>query len=124
MHKKTATGRGEAVVAQASHRFARIPARKLRMVADMIRDKPVGEAMRILKFTVKPSAVPIITGVLKSAMANVPEGTVENVERDLRVGEIAVDGAFYLKRFRAAPMGRAVQIRRRAAHVAVRLTRV
>lgn len=124
MHKKTSSSRGEAVVSQAIHRYARIPARKLRLVADLIRDKPVGEAMRILKFTVKPSAVPIITGVLKSAVANVPEGTVENVERDLRVGEIAVDGAFMFKRFRAAPMGRAVKIRRRASHVAVRLTRV
>jgi large subunit ribosomal protein L22 len=124
MHKKSETSRKEEVVAQAIHRYARVSARKLRLVADMIRDKPVGEAMRILTFTVKPSAVPIITNVLKSAIANVPEGQVDNPDSDLRVGEVFVDGAYMMKRFRAAPMGRAVPIRKRAAHVTLRLTRV
>jgi large subunit ribosomal protein L22 len=124
MHKKDLTNKGEEVVAQAIHRWARVAPRKARMVADLIRGKRVGEALRILKFTVKPSAQPHVLRVLKSAVSNVPEGTVEDPMRDLRIGEAMVDSAFVLKRFRPAPMGRAVKVRKRTCHITLRLTAI
>lgn len=123
MHKKTITARGEEIVAQAIHRHARVTARKARMVADIIRDKPVGMALDLLKFTVKPSAQPFVLRTLQSAVANVKEGAVEDPRRDLYVGEVTVDAAAMQKRFRPAPMGRAVRIRKRTCHIAIRLTR-
>jgi len=124
MHSKAFTARGDEVVAQAIHRYCRVSARKIRQVAALIRNKTVGEALNILLVTAKPSAQPHILRLLQSAVANVPDGDVANPKKDLRVSEIAVDGAFMLKRFRPAPMGRAVRVRKRSSHITLRLTRV
>jgi len=53
-------------------RFARITARKARLLTDLIRNKPVGEALDLLKFNKKRGAI-MVAKVLKSAVAN---GTV------------------------------------------------
>jgi large subunit ribosomal protein L22 len=122
MRKKELTARGHAVVAQAFHHHAGISARKARLVIDLIRDKSVGEAERILKFTLKPSAVPHVERVLKSALSNVPSDFQGDPRKDLRVGEAFADAAFMLKRFRPRAMGRACKIRKRSSHISIRLT--
>ena len=50
-------------------RFAKITARKARLLTDLIRNKPVGEALDALKFNKKRGAV-MVAKVLKSAIAN------------------------------------------------------
>ena len=50
-------------------RFARITARKARLLTDLIRNKPVGEALDLLKFNKKRGAI-MVAKVLKSAIAN------------------------------------------------------
>jgi large subunit ribosomal protein L22 len=121
MHSKDTTSRGDPVVAQAILRYAHIAPRKVRLVVDLIRDKTVGEAMNILNFTLKPSAVPHVKRLLQSAASNVPQD-FEGDPMRLRVGEAKVDGAFMLKRFRPRAMGRACKIRKRASHISIRLT--
>ena len=54
-------------VAEASLRYLRVAPRKVRLVADSIRGKSVGEAKNILAFTLKPGVVPHIDRLLKSA---------------------------------------------------------
>ena len=49
-------------------RFARITARKARLLTDLIRNKPVEEALDLLKFNKKRGAI-MVAKVLKSAIA-------------------------------------------------------
>ena len=59
----------EVKTAEATLRYARISARKVKIVADLIRGKNVDEALAIVKFTPKASSE-IIEKLLKSAIAN------------------------------------------------------
>lgn len=111
---------GRRVVSKSVTRFIRCAPRKMAIVADMIRDKPVVEALEILQFTHRPSAIPYLERTLKSAIAN-----AENLAPDpyeLVVGEIRVECAPMLKRIRPASMGRAVRIRKRMSHLSILLT--
>jgi large subunit ribosomal protein L22 len=103
-------------VGKARCRFANLPPRKARYLVDLIRGKTVDEAFAMLKFTHRPSAVPIVTRLLKAAVASVDKR--EHPETgELMIGKIYVDGGPMLKRMRAAPMGRAVRIRKRTCHI-------
>ena len=55
--------------ARAKLSYARISSRKVKIVIDMIRNKPVGAAMGILKTTPK-AASEILIKLLESAIAN------------------------------------------------------
>ena len=55
--------------AEATLKYARISARKVKIVADLIRGKNVDEALAIVKFTPKASSE-ILEKLLKSAIAN------------------------------------------------------
>jgi large subunit ribosomal protein L22 len=105
-------------VGKAKCRFAQVTARKARYVADLIRGKSVDEAFHLLKFTHRPSAVPIITRLLKAAVASVDKREHPQTG-ELLIGKILVDGGPMLKRIRPAPMGRAVRIRKRSCHIAL-----
>jgi large subunit ribosomal protein L22 len=103
---------------KAKCRFARVSPRKARYVADMLRGKTVDEAFQLLKFTHRPSAVPIIERLLKGAVASVDKR--EHPETgSLVIGKIYVDGGPIMYRVRPAAMGRAVRIRKRSAHITI-----
>ena len=53
----------------AKLKYARISAQKCRLVADMVRGKPVGQALSTLRFTPKKGA-DLVRKVLESAIAN------------------------------------------------------
>ena len=91
---------------------------KARLVADMIRGKPVEDAYTILQFTRKKASVPILK-TLKSAVSNAVEkkGTFEVKTEDMYVAEIRIDEGPMMKRFRPMAMGRAGMIRRRTSHI-------
>ena len=103
-------------------RAKRLPVapRKMRLVANLIRGKKVAEALDILQFTTKLSG-PLLRKILASAVANAESAAAEKRERidtdEMIVSHIRVDGGPTLRRFRAAPRGRAVRIRKRSAHV-------
>ena len=100
----------------AKHRFARISARKARLVAALIRGRRCDDALALLKFTHKRAAV-MIDKVLKSAMAsaNEQEATMGN----LFVAEARVDDGPIIKRFRPKDRGRAHSIHKRTSHIVV-----
>jgi len=111
---------GKKYVATARGRFIRIPPRKARLVADLIRGKTVWEALHILSVTPKPSAVPSIHRLLKSAVANVDRK--EHADTDhLIVSKIYVDGGPTMKRIQPRAMGRAFRIRKRSCHITIEL---
>ena len=92
--------------------------RKMRLLADIIRGKAVGEAMNILKFSRKDASLNM-EKLLRSAIANWEaknEGERPE-ESSLIVSEVKVDSARMLKRVQPAPQGRAHRIRKRSNHV-------
>ena len=107
-------------VSEASALFVRVPPRKARYVADLIRGKTVAQAFQILHFTMRPSSVPIIERLLKSAVSNVDKK--EHPDTDsLIISRIEVDGGPVLKRYQPRAMGRACMIRKRSSHIAITL---
>ncbi len=107
-------------MAIARARYLRIAPRKLRLVADLIRGKKVEEARNILRFTPKAGA-PLLQKVLESAVANAENKAAENRERidtdEMTVRQLMVNGGRTLRKYQAAPRGRAVRIRKRTSHV-------
>jgi len=104
--------------ARAQHKFARISARKARLVADLVRGLPVNKAMNVLTVTNKRAAA-MIDKVVRSAWANLQQEFAHADEKDFRVSEIKVDGGPMFKRIRPRAMGRAVRIRKRTSHITV-----
>ena len=103
--------------ATATLRFARISARKVKIVADLIRGKNVDEALAIVKFTPKASSE-IIEKLLKSAIANAENNHGMSHEK-LYVAEIFANQGPTLKRIRPAAKGSAVRIRKRTSHITI-----
>lgn len=110
---------GRTVVSKASTRFVHCAPRKMKLVADQLRNQTVGQAMQTLQYLHRPSAVPYITRTLKSAAANAENKTPDT--DGLVIAEIRVEGAPMMKRIRPASMGRAVRVRKRLSHIHIKL---
>lgn len=96
-------------------------ARKMRLIADLIRNKPVDEALAILRFT-KNEAGRWLEKLLLSAVANWEyhlDSDYDADEYDLIVKTIFVDAGRMLKRIQPAPQGRAHRIRKHSCHVTI-----
>lgn len=106
--------------AKAVARTVRIAPRKVRLVADLIRGKQVGEAVAILRLTPK-AASPIVEKVLKSAVANA-EHNYEMDVNNLVVSQAYVNEGPTLKRFRPRAQGRASAINKRTSHITIVLS--
>jgi large subunit ribosomal protein L22 len=93
-------------------------ARKMRMVADLIRGQKVNKALYMLKYEAKEGAARL-EKLLLSAISNWQNANedVRLEDAELYIKSIMVDGAKILKRFRPAPQGRAHRIRKRSNHV-------
>ena len=105
--------------AEATLRYARISARKVKIVADLIRGKDAKEALAIVKFTPKASSE-IIEKLLKSAIANA-ENNHGMKSNNLYVAEIYANQGPTMKRIRPAAKGSAVRIRKRTSHITIKL---
>ena len=98
-------------------KHARISPQKARLVADQIRNLPVGRALQMLAFSSKKAA-PLIKGVLASAIANAEHN--EGADSDeLKVSAICVDCGPVLKRMHARAKGRGNRIVKRTSHITV-----
>lgn len=108
--------------ATATLRFARISARKVKIVADLIRGKKVDEALAIVKFTPKASSE-ILEKLLNSAIANAENNHGMN-RGNLVVSEIYANQGPTMKRIRPAAKGSASRIRKRTSHITIKLREV
>ena len=102
---------------RASLKHARISARKVKIVIDLIRGKDVKEALAILKFTPK-AASPLVEKLVKSAIANAENNHNMDAGK-LYIAEIYANQGATMKRIRAATQGRANRIRKRTSHIEV-----
>lgn len=101
----------------AKLKYARISARKVKIVIDLIRGKQVDEALAILRNTPKAASEPV-EKLVKSAIANAENNN--GMKRDnLYIKEIYANQGPTAKRVRPAPQGRAYRVRKRTSHVTV-----
>lgn len=101
----------------ATHKFARISARKVRPLATLIRGKHADEALELLKYQPQRGAR-LLEKVLKSALGNAEHKRAEAVD-DLVITDCRVDGGPMFKRIRPRARGMAFGIKRRMAHIRV-----
>jgi large subunit ribosomal protein L22 len=102
---------------QAKLRNVRLSPRKARLVVDMVRGKGIQDAMNILQVSPQKTA-PILSKLLKSAVANAEQGGVSDVDQ-LFVKTVMVDQGPVLKRFMPRAQGRASRIRKPTSHITV-----
>ncbi|MDZ4748963.1 MAG: 50S ribosomal protein L22 [Saprospiraceae bacterium] len=107
--------------AVAKLRNCPLSARKMRLVADLVRGKKVEDAVNILKFTNKEAAGWLEKLVLSAVTnwENKTNGAQDVDEHDLFIKTLMVDDAGHIKRIRPAPQGRAHRIRKHSNHVTV-----
>ncbi len=108
--------------ARAELRHARISARKVKIVIDLIRGKNAKEAIAILKYTNK-AAAPMVEKLLKSAIANAVNNNHMD-ETKLYISEIYANQGPTMKRIMPKAKGSADRIRKRTSHIVVVLKEV
>ena len=102
----------------ASHRFARISARKVRPLMTLLRGRRCDEALELLRFNGR-RASGFVRQVVKSAMSNADEQEADM--RRLVIVEARVDDGPSAARWRPKDRGRAHPIRKRTSHIIVRI---
>ena len=109
---------------QVTAKLSRLPISgfKVRLIADQIRGKQVGEALEILKFSKKASARNV-KKLLDSAIANEEHNKGLDVD-NLFISRITVDEALLFKRIQPRARGRADRIQKRNCHVNITLENV
>lgn len=107
-------------VARARH--VRVAPRKTRRVTELIKGRPVVEALAILQFAPQSASEPVYK-VVASAAANAENN--EGMDPDtLIVSNVYVDEGPTLKRGRARAQGRMYRIRKRTSHITVEVESV
>jgi len=111
---------GTVVVGRCVSKWIKISPKKVKIVADLIKRKPVLKAMRILKFTNKKAAR-IIEKTLKSAVDSFLQkvGDKSYPLDDVHISTVKVDRAMILKRYRPRFRGGANMIRKRYSHITI-----
>lgn len=106
----------------AKHRYARITARKARLIADVIRGLSVNEALEKLEYAPQRAAT-FYKKVVRSAMANAGQDEGINVNR-LVISDCRADDGPMLQnrmRWRPGPQGRAMPFKKMTSHLTVKV---
>lgn len=103
--------------ARARAMHVRIAPRKVRAVVDVVRGKPVQEALSLLRF-IPRRASRVVEKVIRSAAANASHN-FEMDEGRLYVATAFVDEGPAAKRIRPEMRGQAFPIRKRTSHITV-----
>lgn len=103
--------------AKAQLSMIRISPRKVRLVVDAIRNKPVAVAIATLQNLDKRSAEPVLK-LLNSAIANAVNNNGMEADK-LFIAQTYVNEGPTLKRFRPRAHGRAYEILKRTSHITI-----
>ena len=103
-------------------RNVRIAPRKARLVLDVVRGKPVQNALDTLRF-MNRRAAPIISKMIASAIANATDKATVDVDR-LVISVAQADEGSMLKRWLPRAQGRATPIRKRSSHITIKLKEI
>lgn len=97
--------------------------RKMRLIADLIRNMNVYHALDILKYS-KKEASNILQTLLWSGITNWQlKNQNQNIEKiDLYIKKITVNNGRMLKRLKPASQGRGHRIRKRSNHVTINIS--
>ena len=90
-------------------------ARKVRLVAQLLKNLPAEEALVNLEFVTKKAVLPI-KKLVNSGVANASHNFQIEIGR-LFIKSLTVDGGQVMKRFKPRAQGRAFPIRRRTANI-------
>ncbi|WP_084730333.1 50S ribosomal protein L22, partial [Mycolicibacterium elephantis] len=101
----------------ARARFVRVSATKARRVIDLVRGKPVADALDILRWAPQAASEPVAK-VIASAAANAQNNDGLDPST-LVVATIHADEGPTAKRIRPRAQGRAFRIRKRTSHITV-----
>jgi large subunit ribosomal protein L22 len=108
------------VIATARLKYLGVSAQKTRLVIDLVRGKPVAEALSNLRYSRKLVARDL-EKLLRSALANAQQKDPKlDVDRVV-VAKATVDEGPPQKRARARSMGRIYRILKKSSHVAIAL---
>lgn len=105
------------LTAQAYQKYVRQTPRKLRLVADAVRDLSLDQALVQLKFTPKKAAR-TLRQVLLQAQANLKTKTPSDVDK-VTIQSIQIEEGPRLKRWQPVSRGRAHPILKRLSHIKV-----
>jgi large subunit ribosomal protein L22 len=103
--------------ARAVARYVHMSPTKVRRVVELIKERPVQEALDILRFSPQAAAQPLFK-VVASAAANA-ENNLDLDPDTLVVAAAYADEGPTLKRIRPRAQGRAYRIRKRTSHITV-----
>lgn len=103
--------------ARASLRYARISPRKVSIVLDLVRNKPIDYAAAVFKFKSK-IACEYLSKLLKSVVANATNNNSMDISK-LYISECFVCPGPIIKRIRPVSKGRSHRILKRTSHITI-----
>lgn len=101
----------------ATEKYVRMSPRKVRLIADAVRGKPVRDALAMLRLMPQVSAKAVHKAVT-SALANAENNQALDAD-DLLVAKITADDGPTLKRFRPRAHGRVSPLLKRSTNLTV-----
>lgn len=104
----------------ATAKRLRVSPQKARLVVDLVRGKPVSDALDILNFSTQKAAG-LVRKVVESAIANAENNAGADVD-ELKISEIYVNEGLTMKRIKPRAKGRADRIFKRTSHITVTVT--
>ena len=102
---------------KAVSKYVRISPRKVHIMIDAVKGKPVEAALEILKFMPQKAAY-IVEKITRSAVSNADQHPDIDVD-SLVIRNIIADQGPTLKRFKARARGRGTRILKRTSHITV-----
>ena len=102
---------------KATAKGTKISTRKVRLVADAIRNQSVDDAMQILSLTQKHGAY-VLKKALQSAVANAVANNKMQAT-NLVISQLLVNEGQFLKRFHASTRGRVHGYKKRTSHITI-----
>ncbi len=104
----------------ATTKYIRMSSRKVRLVVDAVRGKPVEQALAQLRLMPR-SAAKAVRATVASALANAENNYTLDAE-DLYIARISADEGPTLKRFRPRAHGRVSPLLKRSTNITVVLS--
>jgi large subunit ribosomal protein L22 len=98
-------------------------ARKVRLVADLIRNKKVSEALKILRFNERKEISLLVSKLINSGLQIATDSKKYDLD-NLIIGTIMVDEGPTVKRIQARAQGRAFRIRKRSSYITLSLKEI
>ena len=107
------------MIVKATQKYTRQTARKVRLVADVVKEMPIESALKQLAVMERRASL-VVLKTLRQAIANAMNNHQLSLDQ-LQIKNIVVNEAPTYKRWRAVSRGRAHTILKRSCHICVEL---